>query len=94
MNKVGERLNQERDRARLCMNPATEKAVEATIDDEMIRKHMQTIVDMESSGMVHMLKNTQIDGAILFSLTFHFSSSLQTWVDYTNCCRVCHPAQK
>lgn len=32
------------------------------VEDELIKQHMRTIVEMEHSGVVHMLKNLRVDG--------------------------------
>ena len=32
------------------------------VEDELIREHMVSILEMENSGIVHMLKNSRTDG--------------------------------
>ena len=31
------------------------------VEEELIKRHMKTIVEMEGSGVVHMLKNNRMD---------------------------------
>ena len=32
------------------------------VEEELIRKHMKTVVEMENSGVIHMLKHNKIEG--------------------------------
>ena len=32
------------------------------MEEELIRKHMKTVVEMENSGVIHMLKHNKIEG--------------------------------
>ena len=36
------------------------------VEDELIREHMVSILEMENSGIVHMLKNTRTNGNTMF----------------------------
>jgi len=36
------------------------------LEQELIQKHMKTIVEMENSGAVHMLKHDKKDGKLIF----------------------------
>lgn len=38
------------------------------VEEELIRKHMKTVVEMENSGVIHMLKHNKIEG--LFSVSW------------------------
>ena len=38
------------------------------VEEELIRKHMKTVVEMENSGVIHMLKHNKIEG--LFSVSY------------------------
>ena len=41
------------------------------VEEELIRKHMKTVVEMENSGVIHMLKHNKIEGlskGFLFTL--------------------------
>ena len=46
------------------------------VEEELIRKHMKTVVEMENSGVIHMLKHNKIEG--LFPSNLHFG----TWNDF------------
>lgn len=39
------------------------------VEEELIRKHMKTVVEMENSGVIHMLKHNKIEG--LFASILH-----------------------
>ena len=44
------------------------------VEEELIRKHMKTVVEMENSGVIHMLKHNKIEGMIVVhKLTSWFS---------------------
>ena len=32
------------------------------VEEELIHKHMKTVVEMENSGVIHMLKHNKIEG--------------------------------
>lgn len=59
--KVEARITEERERARHCLDTSSEPAIVKVVEDELISKHMKTIVEMENSGVVHMLKNSKYD---------------------------------
>lgn len=42
------------------------------VEEELIRKHMKTVVEMENSGVIHMLKHNKIEG--LFASNLHFGT--------------------
>lgn len=42
------------------------------MEEELIRKHMKTVVEMENSGVIHMLKHNKIEG--LFASNWHFGT--------------------
>ena len=51
------------------------------VEEELIRKHMKTVVEMENSGVIHMLKHNKIEG--LFASIFHLLSRpclLKRWI--------------
>jgi len=62
IKKVEQRINEEAERAQHYLDTSTELEIVRVVEEELISKHMKTIVDMENSGVVHMLKNTRIDG--------------------------------
>jgi len=59
--KVEARITEEKERARHCLDSSSEFAIVKVVRDELISKHMKTIVEMENSGVVHMLKNSKYD---------------------------------
>jgi len=61
IKKVEQRINEEGDRAKNYLDPSTEKPIIRVIEDELIKKHLKTIVEMENSGVVYMLKHEKID---------------------------------
>jgi cullin 3 len=62
LKKVEMRLNEEVERARHYLDPSTESRITKVVENELIKQHMTTIVEMEYSGVVHMLKNLRVDG--------------------------------
>lgn len=64
-----QRINEEAERARHYLDASTEKIIVKVVEQELISKHMKTIVDMEHSGVVHMLENHKIEGK---RLKLHF----------------------
>lgn len=61
IKKVEQRITEEGERAKHYLDPSTEKHIVKVIEEELIQKHLKTIVDMENSGVVYMLKNEKID---------------------------------
>merc|ERR1719234_3112494 len=61
INKVEARIEEEAERARHYLDPSTEPEIIAVLEQELIQKHMKTIVEMQNSGAVHMLKNDKKD---------------------------------
>lgn len=43
------------------MDKDTEPRIVRVVEEELIKKHMRTIVEMENSGVVYMIKNAKID---------------------------------
>lgn len=62
VKKVEERIAEESERAKLYLDKSTESKILAVVDEELITKHMHTIVEMENSGIIHMLDNDRIEG--------------------------------
>ena len=58
---VEARINEEAERATHCMDESTEPRIVELVEDELIKRHMKTIVEMEGSGVMHMLKNSRMD---------------------------------
>lgn len=55
------RITEESERAKLYLDKETEPRIVKVVEDELINKHMKSIVEMENSGVVHMIKNTKTD---------------------------------
>lgn len=71
IRKVEQRINEEAERACHYLDASTEKIIVKVVEQELISQHMKTIVEMEHSGVVHMLENQKIDGNyILFNKKF------------------------
>ncbi|KAK0404401.1 hypothetical protein QR680_017439 [Steinernema hermaphroditum] len=61
LRKVEECLAEESQRAKMYLAANTEAKILGVLDTELIMKHMDTIIDMENSGMVYMLVNERIE---------------------------------
>merc|ERR1711892_82510 len=61
IKKVEQRIIEESERAKHYLDPSSEKRIVAVIEQELIQKHLKTIVEMENSGVVYMLKNQKVD---------------------------------
>jgi len=57
INKCEQIFEEETERARHYLDPLTETSVVQVLEEELVQKHMTTIVEMENSGCVYMLKN-------------------------------------
>ena len=55
------RINEEAERAKHYLDESTEARIVEVVEEELIKRHMKTIVDMENSGVVHMLSHLKID---------------------------------
>lgn len=62
IKKVEARINEEIERVLHCLDKSTEEPIVKVVERELISKHMKTIVEMENSGLVHMLKNGKTEG--------------------------------
>lgn len=62
IKKVEARINEEIERVMHCLDKSTEEPIVKVVERELISKHTKTIVEMENSGLVHMLKNGKTDG--------------------------------
>lgn len=70
IKKVEQRISEEAERAKHYLDESTEQQIVGVVEEELISKHMKTIVEMENSGVVHMLKNQRIEGTQLFMFNF------------------------
>merc|ERR1719474_2548649 len=60
IHKVEARINEEAERATHYLDETTEPRIVEVVEEQLIRRHMKTIVEMEGSGVVHMLKNNRM----------------------------------
>lgn len=61
MRKVEVRLKEEMERVQHYLDPATEPKIREVSERELITNHMKSLVEMEGSGMVSMLKDDKLD---------------------------------
>ncbi|GAB6020164.1 Cullin-3 [Chamberlinius hualienensis] len=79
IKKVEARINEEAERAKLYLDSSTETEIVRVVEGELISKHMKTIVEMENSGVVHMLKNKKTeDLACMYKLLSRVPEGLKT----------------
>jgi len=82
IKKVEARINEEAERAKHYLDESTEARIVEVVEEELIKKHMKTIVEMENSGVVHMLKNQKTeDLACMYKLFSRVSDGLKTMSD-------------
>lgn len=63
IKKVEARIMEEMERVMHCLDKTTEEPIVKVVERELISKHMKTIVEMENSGLVHMLRSSKTEGA-------------------------------
>lgn len=79
IKKVEARINEEAERATHYLDKSTEDPIVKVLEEELISKHMKTIVEMENSGVVHMLKNNKTDDlACMYKLFIRVPEGLKT----------------
>lgn len=61
IRRVEQRIDEESKRAQRYLDPGTEEKIVHVVEDELITKHMSSIVDMENSGVVTMLRDQKIE---------------------------------
>ncbi|XP_041357096.1 cullin-3-like [Gigantopelta aegis] len=82
IKKVEARINEEAERAKHYLDKSTEDPIVKVLEDELICKHMKTIVEMENSGVVHMLENNKTDDlACMYKLFYRVFLGLKTMCD-------------
>lgn len=82
IKKVEARINEEAERATHYLDQSTEEPIVKVLEEELISKHMKTIIEMENSGVVHMLKNNKTeDLACMFKLFFRVANGPKTMSD-------------
>jgi len=80
--KVEARINEETERVTHYLDESTESRIVEVVEEELIKKHMTTIVEMEGSGVVHMLKNTKVDDlACMYKLLGRVSEGHRTMAE-------------
>jgi len=79
IHKVEARINEEAERATHYLDESTEQRIVEVVEEELIKRHMRTIVEMEGSGVVHMLKNNRMeDLACMYKLFGRVSDGHKT----------------
>ncbi|KAJ0181848.1 hypothetical protein K1T71_002570 [Dendrolimus kikuchii] len=82
INRVEARIVEEAERARHYLDESTEPRVVAVLEHELIERHMKTIVEMENSGVVHMLLHTRTSElACVYKLLGRVGEGLRTVAD-------------
>jgi len=61
MRKVENRIKEEMERVAHYLDASTEPKLKEVIDRELIKSHMKTLVDMENSGLVVMLRDDKVE---------------------------------
>ncbi|KOX79045.1 Cullin-3 [Melipona quadrifasciata] len=82
IKKVEARICEESERAKHYLDESTEPRIVEVVEEELIKIHMKTIVEMENSGVVHMLKNQKTeDLGCMYKLFSRVSDGLRTVCD-------------
>lgn len=82
IKKAESRINEEAERAKNYLDVSTESRIIQVVEEELIKKHMKTIVEMENSGFVFMLKNQRTqDLSCMYKLLSNLSDGLKTMAD-------------
>lgn len=61
IREVEQRIEEESKRAQRYLDPGTEEKIVHVVEEELITKHMTSIVEMENSGVVNMLRDQKIE---------------------------------
>jgi cullin 3 len=79
IKKVEARITEEAERAKLYLDESTEQHIVDVVQDELIKKHMRTIVEMENAGVVYMLHNTETENlACMYKLLSRVTDGTKT----------------
>ncbi|XKL66368.1 hypothetical protein PGB90_009788 [Kerria lacca] len=82
IKKVEARINEEAGRAKHYLDETTEPRIVEVVEQELIKKHMKTVVEMENSGVIHMLKNQKTeDIACMYKLFSRVPDGLKIMSD-------------
>lgn len=78
IKKVEQRIEEEAERAKHYLDESTEREIVKVVEEELISKHMKTIVEMENSGVIHMLKANKVDDlSCIYKLFVRVNGGLQ-----------------
>lgn len=61
IREVEQRIEEESTRAQRYLDPGTEQKIVQVVEQELISNHMHSIVDMDNSGVVYMLRDQKIE---------------------------------
>lgn len=82
IRKVDERIREESERANHYLDKSTEPRIVKVLEEELISGHMKNIVEMENSGVYHMLKHDRhVDLNYMYKLFHRVQLGLQTIAD-------------
>lgn len=82
IRKVDERIKEESERANHYLDKSTEPRIVSVLEEELISAHMKTIVEMENSGVYHMLKHDRhVDLKYMYKLFHRVQLGLMTIAD-------------
>ncbi|KAL1425858.1 hypothetical protein MTO96_018840 [Rhipicephalus appendiculatus] len=80
--QVEQHVNEESERAKHCLDDSTVVPVVQMVQNELVGKHVKAIVDMEDSGVEHMLRNQMNDDlARLFRFLKCVQGGVKTFLD-------------
>jgi len=79
IKRVEMRITEESERAKHYLDDSTERKIVEVVETELIRRHMNTIVEMENSGVVHMVRNSRTqDLACMYAVLSRVPEGLAT----------------
>ncbi|XP_066587748.1 cullin-3-A [Prorops nasuta] len=82
IKKVEARICEESERAKHYLDESTESRIVEVVEEELIKIHMKTVVEMENSGVVYMLKNHKTeDLGCMYKLFARVTDGLRTVCD-------------
>eukprot|EP00066_Takifugu_rubripes_P025487 XP_011614753.1 PREDICTED: cullin-3-like [Takifugu rubripes] len=82
LTKVEDIITQECERVLSCMDISTKERIIQVVEQVMITDHMQTVVEMENSGLVYMLEHTKVqDLARMYRLLSRVPGGLKLMCD-------------
>lgn len=82
IREVEQRIDEELMRAQRYLDPGTEQKIVSVVEEELITKHMHSIVEMENSGVVSMLRDQKIDDLnCMYKLLYRVPTGLQCMIN-------------